>query len=546
MGNMSSESLWNSLRLKSREIEMGMDSLKRKRTGSYYTDLALTDVMMEEMISFLQKKDKKIIEYRFLEPCVGVGNFVFSYLKAIKKKWNLSLEEATILLENIYAVDINESALDGYKSSLKEVAFAYWRVELSDEYFASHLGNGLLVDVTADELDYIPLESVFPKSVAAAKFDIVVTNPPYKNLKAEKGHYRSEEEYEIDQGKYSSIGKIVSKEFKYSTDGTLNLYKLFVEEIVDRYANDNAYVSLLIPASIMSDKTCQKLRLHILQDANLLSVKVIGEGSGYIDAQQALSAVLIRKGEKTSSVRVVKDFCRCPNNGTDIRIDDILNENTGNAIVAISKEEYGRLKALRQFPVVKDLDFIINLRGELDLTVNKKNITSVDTGYPLLRGRNIGYYELIDTEENEYVLPEFVKTTKKRRYIEKERIICQQIANMHKVRRVTFSLAPANYVLGNSCNFISVQDNVYGIDIFAVLGLFNTKIINWLFKLTSSNNHINNYEIDCFPVPVESPLLKEISKKAKAFLDTRDEAILDEIEKLAEKAYKINHDFGED
>lgn len=153
---------------------------------------------------------------------------------------------------------------------------------------------------------------------------------------------------------------------------------------------------------------------------------------------------------------------------------------------------------------------------------------------------------MIDTEENEYVLPEFVKTTKKRRYIEKERIICQQIANMHKVRRVTFSLAPANYVLGNSCNFISVQDNVYGIDIFAVLGLFNTKIINWLFKLTSSNNHINNYEIDCFPVPVESPLLKEISKKAKAFLDTRDEAILDEIEKLAEKAYKIDHDFGED
>lgn len=543
---MGNESLWNSLRLKSREIEMGMDSLKRKRTGSYYTDLALTDVMMEEMISFLQKKDKKIIEYRFLEPCVGVGNFVFSYLKAIKKKWNLSLEEATILLENIYAVDINASALDGYKSSLKEVAFAYWRVELSDEYFASHLGNGLLVDVTADELDYIPLESVFPKNVAAAKFDIVVTNPPYKNLKAEKGHYRSGEEYEIDQGKYSSIGKIVSKEFKYSTDGTLNLYKLFVEEIVDRYANDNAYVSLLIPASIMSDKTCQKLRLHILQDANLLSVKVIGEGSGYIDAQQALSAVLLRKGEKTSSVRVVKDFCRCPNNGTDIRIDDILNENTGNAIVAISKEEYGRLKALRQFPVVKDLDFIINLRGELDLTVNKKNISSVDTGYPLLRGRNIGYYELIDTEENEYVLPEFVKTTKKRRYIEKERIICQQIANMHKVRRVTFSLAPANYVLGNSCNFISVQDNVYGIDIFAVLGLFNTKIINWLFKLTSSNNHINNYEIDCFPVPVESPLLKEISKKAKAFLDTRDEAILDEIEKLAEKAYKIDHDFGED
>lgn len=544
--NMDNESLWNSLRLKSRDIEMSMDSLQRKRTGSYYTDLALTDVMMEEMLSFLQKNDRKIIEYKFLEPCVGVGNFVFSYLKAIKKKWNLSLEEATILLENIYAADINECALEGYKSSLREVTFAYWGVELSDEYFARHLGNGLLIDVTADELDYIPLESVFPKSVATTKFDIVVTNPPYKNLKAERDHYRNDEEYEIDQGKYASIGKIVSKKFKYSTDGVLNLYKLFVEEIIDRYANDNAYVSLLIPTSIMSDKTSQKLREHILQDTNLLSVKVIGERSKYIDAQQALSTVLIHKGEKTSGVRVVKDYCESPNNGTDISIEDILNENTGNAIIAVSKEEYRRLKVLRQFPVVKDLDFIINLRGELDLTVHKKNITSVDTGYPLLRGRNIGYYGLIDTGENEYVAPEFVKTTKKRRYIENERIICQQIANMHKVRRVTFSLAPANYVLGNSCNFISVLDNVYGIDIFAILGLFNTKIINWLFKLTSSNNHINNYEIDCFPIPVESPLLKDISKKAKAFLDTRNEAILDEIEKLAEEAYKISHNFGED
>ena len=82
---------------------------------------------------------------------------------------------------------------------------------------------------------------------------------------------------------------------------------------------------------------------------------------------------------------------------------------------------------------------------------------------------------------------------------------------------MTFALAPKNYVLGNSCNFISVEENPYGIDSYALLGLFNTKLINWLFKLTSSNNHVNNYEIDCFPVPVEAPELKKISKLAKAF-----------------------------
>lgn len=543
---MGKEVLWDSLRSKSRYIETDMDSLRRKRTGSYYTDLELTDVMMAELVSYVKNGDKSIIEYRFFEPCVGAGNFVFSYLKEVKKCWNLSVDEAKVLLNNIYAADINEGALQGYKESLRIVAQEYWGIELEDEYFNNHLGTGLLVDVTANELTYIPLEEVFP-DVAINKFDIVVTNPPYKNLKAERGHYGSDEEYEIDQIKYSSIAKIVSKRFKYSTDGVLNLYKLFVEEIIDRYATESGFVSLLIPASIMSDKTCQKLRTHILQDSNLLSVKVIGEGSKYIDAQQALSAILIKKGEKTTCVKVTKNFCHDSNDEADIRIEDIMNENTGNSIIAISKEEYSVLKALRRFPVVKELDFIINLRGELDLTVNKKNITTIDTGYPLLRGRNIGYYKLIDTGENEYVLPEFVETTKKRCYIENERIICQQIANMHKERRVTYSLVPANYVLGNSCNFISVLENPYHIDIYAILGLFNTKIINWLFKLTSSNNHVNNYEIDCFPIPIDSPFLLQISERAKVFLETENEELLAEIENLAEKAYGIiNDETGEE
>ena len=51
--------------------------------------------------------------------------------------------------------------------------------------------------------------------------------------------------------------------------------ELFVEEIIDQYANETASVSLLIPASIISDKTCMKLRSHILKDSRLLTVKVV-------------------------------------------------------------------------------------------------------------------------------------------------------------------------------------------------------------------------------------------------------------------------------
>src|SRR5699024_1005450 len=148
-----------------------------------------------------------------------------------------------------------------------------------------------------------------------------------------------------------------------------------------------------------------------------------------------------------------------------------------------------------------------------------------DTGYPLLRGRNIGYYGLVNLNNEEFVLENFVQTTNKSDYIKEQRIICQQVVNMKKDRRVAFDLIERNIVLGNSCNFITVLDNKYGIDIYSLLGLFNTSIINWYFKLTSSNNHINNYEIDTFPIPLGSKeILLEIGRKAEEYLNTKNES----------------------
>lgn len=538
MKEVFSKELWDLLRITSRNIETGMDPLKRKRTGSYYTDLDLTDVMMQELVNSLDLSKKRIVDFTFFEPCVGSGNFVFSYLKAVKSIIS-SQTEAKILLDNIYVSDINKDVLEKYRKSLATFAFEVWGLKISEEYFNSHIGTGLLIDVTADELEYISLQNVFKREIAEKRFDIIATNPPYKNFKAERGHYNNDEEYEIDKQKYSSISKVVRKIFRYSTDGVLNLYKLFVEEIIDRYANENAYISLLVPSSILSDKTCMKLRTHMLCESSLLSVKIIPEGSGYIDAQQALCAILISKGKRVDKVNITKDYCKHPNEVTEVQLLDIINENTGNAIIAVSENEYMMLKKLREFPVVKELDFIINSRGELDLTAGKKFITNIKTKYPLIRGRNIGLYKLLDTGENDSVLDEFVENTKKRQYIENDRIICQQIANMNKKRRVTFAYIPKGYVLGNSCNFISISPNKYGIDIFAVLGLFNSKYINWLFKLTSSNNHVNNYEIDSFPVPVNSKNLKLISLKVKEYLKTNNESLVDEIEKLSMQAYGL-------
>ena len=107
MNNTQYKELWSSLSKRSRRIETKMDALTRKRTGSYYTDLELTDAMMRELVEHLKDKNptKKLYDYRFLEPCVGAGNFVFSYIKAVKAT-GINKENAKIMLDNLYVADV--------------------------------------------------------------------------------------------------------------------------------------------------------------------------------------------------------------------------------------------------------------------------------------------------------------------------------------------------------------------------------------------------------------------------------------------------------
>src|SRR5699024_176455 len=158
----------------------------------------------------------------------------------------------------------------------------YFDIDLEKKYFDNRIAKGLLINVLSEELPYIPIEEVFPSSIVKRGFDIVVTNPPYKNLKAERKHYATKKDYDAAKIKYSEVGAVIKRQLKYSTSGTLNLYKLFVEEIVDKYTNENGFISLLIPSSILTDKSCTKLRSYLLLNNKISSLKIIDEGSGYV------------------------------------------------------------------------------------------------------------------------------------------------------------------------------------------------------------------------------------------------------------------------
>ncbi len=539
--NMSNnDELLNEIQFESNNYERSMDSLHRKQTGSYFTSIDLTNTMMEDLVHSLDEFTKNTLyKKKFFEPCVGTGNFVFSYLNVCKNLY-FSKSQYQELLDNIYVCDINQEALNLYKKNLAFVAKRWFDIELNNEYFDLHIGGGLLFNVDEPDPHYISIDNIFSQEIIANGFDIIATNPPYKNLKAERCHYKEEFDYNIDKKKYDLIAKSVTKDFRFTDSGTVNLYKLFVEEILTKYLAYNGVCSLLVPASVLTDKTCGKLRSYIIKTCGLKSICLVPEKNAYIDASQALCAVLIHNSKSTNEIYIDGALNGRKIKNTIINVNDIIDPDANNAILVLTENEYVIRNRMKQFPKIKDIPYIKNMRGELDLTLNKNQLSAVPTQYPLLRGRNIGYYKITYLPQKEFVSERFVLSTAKSKYIKKRRLVCQQIANMTKKRRVSFALIPPNIVLGNSCNFISIDENNDDVDEFFLLGVLNSSLIDWYFNLTSSNNHINNYEIDNFPIPIDSVEKSEISKLVKEYLRTSDVALLQKIDKLVYSAYQLD------
>lgn len=103
------------------------------------------------------------------------------------------------------------------------------------------------------------------------------------------------------------------------------------------------------------------------------------------------------------------------------------------------------------------------------------------------------------------------------------------------------SIVPSGYYLANSCNYLFPPD---GLEIHALLGILNSKLINWFFRCFSTNSNVNGYEIDNLPIPfVDEHIqvkLKELVSiiVAKKYSDIHTETF-DEESKIDKIVYQI-------
>ena len=468
------------------------DINQRKLSGSYYTPFFIAESITKKTL--VAKKNIKI-----LDPCCGTGTFLSAVCKFLYSK-KFSKEE---IINSIYAFDINNDAL----IIAKFIICA--ELKLSEELTKKFLNNNNFINIDSLLMDY-PDQNLFSEKSLDIKFDYIVTNPPYERLKPDG--YSVEGKNDIE----NYIKKIKSKRYNLSLTGNLNLYKLFLEKILRIIEYSNGKAGLIIPSTFTNDLSCSKIRKFIIKNNIIKEIILLPESAKtFVGVNQAFAILILdfRNKDKNKNIKIGKikkrtDLLRVNFDEVNLSFIEQLFPKELN-IPMLSANEMKLFKHLKKFPILKDNKAIINKRGEVDLTVYKKFITIGEK--KLIKGKNIEEYSLKNDFEKINIKGFYEKSKSNNKFIDHRRLACQQISNIDSKKRLKFAEIKPGFLLGNSLNFLAFNNENKDY-FFGIYAICNSILLDWFFKVTSSNNHINNYQIDLFPIPTNKKKIERLGK----------------------------------
>lgn len=333
-------------------------------------------------------------------------------------------------------------------------------------------------------------------------FDVIIANPPYEVLdsKESKG---SEE-------RISQLRNIDT--YKPAFEGKLNYFKLFLAKFLNHINNDGV-ATFIVQNSLIGDKTCTKIRKLIVDDNNLIRLISFPERDDVNKRvfKSAKMSVCITQISKKRNIddKFYLEVWRDKNkiNGFETKLDKkILKKNIHYRIPITDKDGLKiYFKIVNNPKVVNAKNIVDTFQGEVNITFHKKFFTEKrNDKYSgvLLKGANIQRYHVtkkITQGKEEFLdVDSFLKKNKSGRSnaFKFERIAMQQITGDEKYR-IKATLIKKNNFLGNTANFVLKKSSEFTYN--EILVFLNSKLLNWYFRIFSTNSHVNTYEIDILP-----------------------------------------------
>ena len=390
-------------------------------------------------------------------------------------------------------------------------------------------------------------------------FDAVIGNPPY-------GIFNKKQNQKVSLTTSDDIIDLIRERYSETDEGMINAAKVFYA-LGFRLMAKRGYLCMIIPFGILADTSSVKIRNAIFDNHSFLRIDAFPERDStsrrvFEDAKMSTAILLSSNEKQETKVSVGVTFEKhIPKNRATFSVQNIIEFSS--EMMQIPMCDRGTFDLLMKMRSRSDLmkfgEIAPSIEGEIHMTKCKPAITSDSSKDSFLKGAQIAkwYYKTdiseISQGEIEFIDSEKLKSVcsaEKISNASRERIVFQRLTGINEKYRLKATMIPSGIFIANSVNNLTYQTS-YPAKL--LLALFNSKLLNSIFKATSTSSNVNGYEVDALPLPQLSEenselqqqiisLVDEILAAKKANHNADTTALEAEIDRLVYALYDLTDD----
>ena len=330
-------------------------------------------------------------------------------------------------------------------------------------------------------------------------------------------------------------------------------YRMFICRCFSLLKNDG-HCCLIFPLAFMGDATNSKIRQFVMENTQVDFIEAFPERD--IESKRVFKEVKMSVCILGATKRKVPSSYKF---SVRIHRDKYVDDN--NEAMFIS---YDEIKAIDNkylsIPLIRQHELSIFLKmtneckrmseiskcytGEIDISLHSEFITNSSSDHSMLRGAQVQTYYITNDISQGDIL--FLKADgyldknrgEKSQHHNRRRIVMQGITGVNEKWRLKMTMAQPPYFCANSVNYL-IPDMPDDFDYF-ILGILNSKLLNWYFAKLSTNSNVNGYEIDGLPIKMGTVEQRnEIIQLVGELLQSYDEIKVKEIDDIVYQIYGI-------
>ena len=300
LGNIYEQYLGHILKETAKQTRIKESHAHRKEQGIYYTPTDIVKYIVENTLSEIlkEKKPEDARKLKVLDPACGSGSFLikaFDVLEDYYEKHPIEAQKRLdstgdfyttkeqVLVNNIHGVDLDRKAVEiAQLNLLLKVAEKGHRLPLLQKNIQN--GNSLIDDESVAGAQAFKWEDKFADIMKDGGFDVIVGNPPYVNI------------FNIHEPDRSYFQKTYE-----TAKNKSDLYAFFIENSIKKLLKDEGKLGFIISNTWTSIQSFEQLRKLILEKT-LVEVIVPLEMGVFADATVVPIIIILRKTSNNKKI----------------------------------------------------------------------------------------------------------------------------------------------------------------------------------------------------------------------------------------------------